>query len=91
MIQITAKVTRIAEKQTRQGRSGDYEIQGVMLQPDGDERQSLYGSLFGQNIDLLQQQEIHSGDRIECGLLFTTSERNGFVSNYIEIVNPRKL
>lgn len=91
MTQITAKVQRIADKQTRTGRMGDYEVQGIMLQPEGEERQSLYGTLFGQNIDVLQQQEIHGGDRMECGLVFTTSERNGFVSNYIEITNPRKL
>ena len=91
MIQIKAKVVRIADRQTRQGRLGDYETQGIMLQPEGEQRQTLYGTLFGQNIDVLEQQDIHAGDQMECGLVFTTSERNGFVSNYIEITNPRKL
>lgn len=91
MIQIKAKVVRIADRQMRQGRLGDYETQGIMLQPDEEQKQSLYGTLFGQNIDVLGQQDIHSGDHMECGLVFTTSERNGFVSNYIEIVKPRKL
>lgn len=93
MIQITAKVLNVRDVEKRQGRSGDFELQGLMLQPenDGPQRESLYGTLFGQNIDVFQQQEIHSGDRIECGLVFQTSERNGFVSNYIEITNPRKL
>ena len=91
MIQITAKVLRVSDVIKRQGRLGDYEMRGLMIQPEGKERQSLYGNLFGQNIDVFQQQEIHSGDRIEAGLVFQTSERNGFVSNYIEILNPRKL
>ena len=91
MMQVTAKVVRVADVQTRQGRMGEYKTQGVMLQPEGEERQTLFGTLFGQNIDLFSQQGLAGGDRVECGLVFTTSERNGFVSNYIEICNPRKL
>lgn len=91
MTQITAKVMRVADVQRRQGRMGEYMTQGVMLQPEDGERQSLFGTLFGQNIDVFRQQGLAGGDRVECGLVFTTSERNGFVSNYIEICNPRKL
>lgn len=91
MTTVRVKLLRVGDVQTRQGRMGEYQTQGIMVQPEGAERQSLYGTLFGQSIDVFRLTGARSGDTIEVGLVFTTAERNGFVSNYIEIVNPRKL
>ena len=93
MMTIKAKIARIGEVETRSGRMGDYQTQGMMLDVTGDDgvRQSLYGTLFGSHIDTLAAQGLRGGDRVEVGLRFTTSERNGFVSNYVEFINPQKI
>jgi len=87
------KVIRMAEVVTKQGRLGAYQSQGIMLDltVEGGPRQSIYGTLFGQHIETARALGLQFGDRVEVGTIFTTSERNGFVSNYVEFVNPRKL
>ena len=90
-MKVIAKIMRLGDIQTRQGRLGEYQTQGVMLQMGGDEeRQSLFGTLFGQNIDVMRATGLRAGDMVETDLVFTTSERNGFVSNYVELRNVRK-
>lgn len=92
-ITIEGKIERLGDVVTRQGRMGDYQVQGVLLQvnDDGEQRQSIYGSLFGQSIEELKSSGAKAGDRMKADAVFTTSERNGFVSNYVEFQNPCKL
>ena len=86
------KIIRIGKVEERQGRLGTYKSQGLMLDvsTEGGPRQSLYGTLFGQHIDVLASLSPQYGDTLEFDCVFTTSERNSFVSNYIEILNPRR-
>ena len=83
----------MSEVVTKQGRLGTYQTQGIMLDltVEGGPRQSVYGTLFGQHIETARALGLQFGDRVEVDTVFTTSERNGFVSNYVEFVNPRKL
>ena len=84
---------RLGNVETRNGRMGTYKSLGMMLDLTGDDgvRQSVYGTLFGQNVDLVQALNLQFGDRVEASTVFTTSERNGFVSNFVEFRNLRKL
>ena len=92
-MRLQGKITRLADVETRRGRMGDYQTQVVMLDLTGGDglRQSLFGTLFGTSIDALSATGARVGDTVEVDVLFTTSERNGFVSNYVELRNPRKL
>ena len=86
---VKGKIVRMDDVRTRTGRMGDYRTQGVMLKPE--EKQTVYGTFFEQAIDVAKSQGLRSGDTIEVELVFTTSERNQFVTNYVEFVNPRKV
>ena len=92
-MKLTGKITRMSEVATKQGRLGTYQTQGIMLDltVEGGPRQSVYGTLFGQHIETARALGLQFGDRVEVDTVFTTSERNGFVSNYVEFINPRKL
>ena len=87
------KIVRLGNVETRNGRMGTYQTLGMMLDLTGDDgvRQSVYGTVFGQSIDVVQALNLQFGDRVEVETVFTTSERNGFVSNYVEFRNLRKL
>lgn len=93
MKQIQGIIERLGDVQTRQGRMGEYKVQGLLLRvnDEGQPHETLYGSLFGQHIDTLAALAVHGGDRIAVDCMFTTSERNGFVSNYVEFRNPQRL
>ena len=91
-MKLRAKIQRIGQVETKQGRVGDYKTLGQMLGfDDGGQRQSLYGTLFGTQIDTFAALDVDYGSEVEFDLVFTTAERNGWVSNYIELRNPRKL
>ena len=87
------KIVRLGKDETKNGRLGEYHTQGLMLDLTGDDgvRQSVYGTLFGQSVDMAKALNLQFGDRVEVETVFTTSERNGFVSNYVEFRNLRKL
>ena len=93
MTQMTGTIERLGDVATRQGRMGEYKTRGVLLRTseEGEARETVYGSLFGQHIDTLAALNAKFGDRIRVDALFTTSERNGFVSNYVEFRNPQLL
>lgn len=89
-VTIKGKMVRLADRQTRQGRLGAYETQGMMLELEREPRQQVWGTLFGSHIDTLGALQPRPGDELEVDCVFTTSERNGFVVNYVEFQNPRK-
>ena len=84
------KIVRLTDVQERTGRMGSFKAQGMMLELGSNPRQQVYGTLFGQHIDTLKALQLRYGDVVEVDTVFTTSERNGFVSNYVEFVNPRR-
>jgi len=86
---VTGKIVRLGEVQTRQGRAGDYQVQGVLLELAQEPRQQVYVSLFGTHLGAFRAQQPCFGQQLEGDLVFSTSERNGFVSNYVELQNPR--
>lgn len=90
---LTGTIERMGDIVTRQGRMGEYKVQGLLLRcnEEGEPHETVYGSLFGSHIDTLAALAPKFGDRIRVEALFTTSERNGFVSNYVEFRNPQKL
>ena len=92
MIQLIGTIERMGEVKSKQGRMGEYKVQGLMLRIsiEGEAHETVYGSLFGPHIDTLAALKPQFGDRIAVDALFTTSERNGFVSNYVEFRNPQK-
>jgi len=92
-MKLKGKVVRMTAVEEREGRLGTYQKQGMMLDltEEGGTRQSVYGSMFGLHIETARALGLQFGDRVEVDTVFTTSERNGFVSNYVEFVNPRKL
>lgn len=83
MIKIEGKIERLGDTETHAGRMGEYQTQRVMLQVGGEgrNRQTVYGTMFGPAIEALQAMDAKAGDTIEVELVFTTSERNGFVTN----------
>ena len=87
------KIIRIGKVEERHGRLNVYKLQSLMLDvtpEDGAPRQSLFGTLFGHHVDTLAALAPQYGDTLEFDCVFTTSERNSFVTNYIEIENPRR-
>ena len=60
------------------------------MQPEGEERQSLYGTIFGFEVDKFKELGLQVGDKVEAELLFSTTERNGYVNQYVEFRNVTK-
>lgn len=86
---VKGKIVRMGQVQTRQGRAGDYQVQGVLLELAQEPRQQVYVSLFPPHLGTFQAQQPCFGRELEGDLVFSTAERNGFVSNYVELQNPR--
>jgi len=91
MYKMTGKLVRMTDIVNRQGRLGTYATRSLILELGGEPRQTVFGTFFGSHIDTLGALDLRYGDELEVDCVFTTSERNGFVSNYVEFQNPRKL
>lgn len=92
MTHLEGRIERLGGAETRHGRMGDYVVQNLLLRLDADDvRETVYGTFFGQHVDALAASGCAVGDRMGVDALFTTSERNGFVTNYVEFRNPMKL
>lgn len=86
----TAKIKYIKPEREVNGRFGSYKSQGVLLEwhDENDQRQSAYGTFFANHLDAFQLLNAKAGDMLTVDLVFSISERNGFVSNFIELRNP---
>ncbi len=94
---LKGRIDFVQPVKTIAGRNGEFESQGLRLaieeaQPDGSTyRHFLYGRMFGPHLDNFKAGAYHAGEEIEVDAYFSTTERNGYVSCYIEFRNPHRL